>query len=80
MRSNLEGRLARLEKRRAGPAHAFVELPTDAWDYGHEHLERVMAEAIREHRVRTGYGGPVLVGPPSCETEEEWLQRHGRSG
>jgi hypothetical protein len=77
MKSRLSDRLTKIEMHRAGPAAYFVELSADAWDHGYEHLERVMEEAICEHRARTGYGGRVLIGPKPCETEEEWLQRYG---
>jgi hypothetical protein len=77
MKSRLSDRLRKVEMYRAAPTAYFVELPADAWDHGDEHMERVTAEAICEHRARTGYRGPVLIGPKPCDTEEEWLWRHG---
>ncbi|TPG41943.1 hypothetical protein EAH89_28270 [Roseomonas nepalensis] len=74
MPNKLEARLAKIEAHRAGPAAYFVELPDDAWEHDDEHLKRVMEEAIREHRARTGYQGAVLVGPPECKTGEEWME------
>lgn len=80
MAHRLDQRLARMEAGRSGPPPYFVELSADAWDNGEEHLERATAAAIRAHQERTGYRGPVLVGPKPCETEEEWLAENGAGG
>lgn len=74
MSSKLAVRIAKIERHHAGPAAYYVEVPDDAWMHGHEHLERVMAGAIRAHRARTGYQGAVLVGPPECKTGEKWME------
>ncbi|TPG49562.1 hypothetical protein EAH89_21380 [Roseomonas nepalensis] len=69
-------RIAKIEAQRAGPAAFVVLLPADAYDHGTEHLERVTAEAIREHRARTGYQGAVLIGCQECMSVEEWTERY----
>ena len=73
----LETRLAKIETLRAGPPAFFVEVPHDAWDQDDAHLERMSAEVIQQHQARTGYRGPVLLGPSPCATEAEWLARYG---
>ena len=73
----LENRLAKIETLRARARPFFVEVPQDAWDRGDAHLERMSAEAIRQHQARTGYYGPLLLGPLPCTTEVEWVTRYG---
>ena len=73
----LENRLAKIESLRARARPFFVEVPHDAWDRGDVDLERMSAEAIRQHQARTGYLGPVLLGPSPCAAEAEWMVRYG---
>lgn len=75
MSNKLASRIAKIERHKAGPAAFVVLLPADAYDHGAEHLERVTAEASREHQARTGYLGPVLIGAEEC-TIEEWTVRY----
>lgn len=38
--------------------------------------QKVRAAAIKAHRARTGWTGPVVVGPSEM-TKEEWLAKYG---
>jgi hypothetical protein len=75
----LRARLAKVEASRRGPAAFFVALPHDAWAHGDDHQKRATEDALREHELRTGYRGPVLLGTQECLSADEWLSRYGPS-
>jgi len=65
----MQRRLAALEMRSRPAGSYVVRKPADADD------DAVIA-AIAEHRLRTGWTGPVMLAEPDM-TEDEWLARFG---
>jgi hypothetical protein len=76
----LRARVAKLEHARRGPPSCCaIELPDEhnAWSDDPDVAEAGVRAAVAEHQERTGYAGPVLIGPVPCAIEEEWLRLHG---
>lgn len=73
MTGRFNGRVRALEAARRGASDYVVTMPEDAWGD-----PDAWDAVIAAHRARTGYRGPVIVAPETCDSAEGWRRRYGR--